>query len=335
MSIPIHRPLSLYIRSKAFFTYIGIYLGLAFINLRIKIALTPDWHNGHLISQHQQLMDFLYRNHEQSRLLQFYIPDFLVQLFHISIPQAYSLRRFIFVSLSFICFHLYLKKWFDDKGAFLGVVFLAAIMPLSYQDHLQESASLLMFSFLLGLWSIRDNHPWLFCLILALGAFNNETILILPLVYFLYHYQSAQLKPFSKLLFKTILLSIPAFLIFASIRYFTRNNGGYGEKIWHLPDNTENIIEALLVHPLDYFSESYLFIFMLYGIFWIIAFLKFQDMPRFLQRAGLMIPIFIIIHFLTGVIEETRQMIPIAFLIIPMGLFYLFPPPLFIDKERQ
>jgi len=323
-----------YIRSKAFLSYSGIYFALAFINLRVKIALTPDWNNGHLLNQHQQLMDFVYRNHEQSRLLQFYIPDFLVQLFNITIPQAYSLRRFIFVLLSFICFHLFLKRWFDDKLSFAGVAFFAAIMPLTYMDHLQESASFLMLSFLLALWAIREHKDGLFCLIIAIGALNNETVLILPLVYFLYRYEDSKLPSISRLLTKTLILAAPAFIIFAIIRYITRNNGGYGKKIWHLPDNTENILSALVEHPLEFFSESYLFIFFIFGLFWIFAFLKYHEMPHFLRRAGGIIPIFVLIHFLTGVIQETRQMLPIAFLIIPMGLYYLYAEQLSTNKKE-
>lgn len=311
---------------KAFCLYMGIYAALAFINLRIKIALTPDWTDGNLIKQHTQLMEFAYRNHEQSRWLQFYLPDYLVQLFHISIPQAYSLRRFLFVFLSFTCFHLYLKRWFDEKTTFAGVLFLAAIMPLSYQDHLQESASLLMLLFLLGLWCIREQRPVLLTIILAIGAFNNETILILPLVYFLYQFREFRLKSSLLLIVKSILIAAPAFIITAFIRYITRDNGGYGKKVWHLPDNWENMLDAFGEHPLDYFTEGYLFIFIIFGLFWIIAYLRYSEMPLFLQRAGWMIPLFVLIHFLTGIIQETRQMVPLAFLIIPMGLFYLFPP---------
>jgi len=78
------------------------------------------------------------------------------QIFSLSIPHAYSLRHLLFVFLSFACFHLYLKKWFDDKLSFTAVIFLAASMPATFLDHLQESASILIFVFLLALWAIRE-----------------------------------------------------------------------------------------------------------------------------------------------------------------------------------
>src|SRR5690606_11401055 len=125
---------------------------------------------------------FEYTNNEQSRLAQYGIPELFVQAFGCHVETAYIIQRWVFVAVAFVCFHLYLRKWFSEAFCFLNVVLLAAVMPLTYMDHLQESAPLLMVTFLLGLWAIRENRLGTFSLLLLVGAINNETMLILPLV---------------------------------------------------------------------------------------------------------------------------------------------------------
>jgi hypothetical protein len=314
-----------YILSKNFILFCCVYFILSVNNLRLKISFTPEWYDGGLIKQHNQLLNFSYINHEQSRLLQFYVPDFFVQLFSLSIPHAYSLRRLLFVFLSFVCFHLYMKKWFNDSITFAGVIFLAAIMPVTYMDHLQESTTILMFLFLLSLWAIREHKDLILLFLLFIGAINNETVLILPMAYFFYRYTFSSWQELFTLAFRTLLLAFPALVVTGWIRYLTKDNGGYVSDVFHLYPNYENIMAALMSHPLDYVFNKYLSFLFVFGLFWIIPWLAYPRLPLFLQRASWIIPVFFIIHLITGIIAESRQMIPLAFLLIPMGLFYLFP----------
>ena len=62
------------------FRFSWIYLGLAFVNLRVKLFVTTAWYNGSLSDMHQRLLAFDFFNHEQSRLLQFWIPELFHQL---------------------------------------------------------------------------------------------------------------------------------------------------------------------------------------------------------------------------------------------------------------
>src|SRR5258708_3837793 len=125
-----------------------IYFILALINLRLKLYLTPTWFDGTLARNHALLLQFNYTNNEQSRLLQFWIPEALHQVFSLTDEQSYELQRWVFVFLTFVCFHFYLRKWFNLSQSFSAVLFLAAVMPLSYVDDLQESAPLLFLTFL-------------------------------------------------------------------------------------------------------------------------------------------------------------------------------------------
>lgn len=313
-----------YFLGKELLIFSPIYFFLSFINLRVKLLVTPDWLNGVLIYHHKLLLQLNYTNNEQSRLLQFYIPELFHRLFSLSIEHAYILQRWMFVFLAFICFHKYLRKWFSVQESFSGVLFLAAIMPLSYFNHLQESAPLLLLTFLLGLWAIRESKTTSLMIVFLIGGLNNETMLILPLVYFLYNYKASKLKDLVILCRNTFLISLPLLLTIGPIRYITRNRPHLGGA-WHLPDNLSGILSQLQANFFDFYRAHYLYIFFIFAVFWIYAFIQYKEKPLFLKRASLMVPFFIVAHLLTGIIKEVRQMLPLSFIIIPMALFYIYP----------
>ncbi len=304
--------------------YIPVYFFLALIQLRVKLLLTPAWFDGTLAGNHAALMRFDYFNNEQSRLLQFLIPELFHRLLGLEIGYAYIVQRWLFVLLVLIGFHFFLRKWFSPAASFGGVLFLAAIMPLTYIDDLQESSSLLLLTFLLALWAIRDHKTISLALVLLVGGLNNETMLIVPFAYFLYNFKSFQFRDLFKLVGKTVLVSLPIVLAVGTIRLITRNQPHLGGA-WHLPDNLSGIVSNLQLSPLDYYNARYLFILFIFGAFWVYAVLSWKDKPLFLQRAALMIPFFVAAHLLTGIIHEVRQMLPLAFIIVPMAMFYLFP----------
>lgn len=300
-----------------------IYLVLALINLRAKLVVTPAWFNGTLESNHELLLQFQYTNNEQSRLFQFYIPELFGEVFGLSIPHAYILQRWLFVFLAFVLFHFYLREWFDKRLAFAGVALMSAVMPLTYFNHLQESAPLLLVTFVLGLWAIRVKRPILYTAILTFGAINNETMLTLPAVFAFYYFKDWRFKSLLRLGLATVVTSLPAFLVVGAIRYVNRDRPHLGGA-WHWPDNISNIQQSLSAHPLDYWGTHFLYIFFIFGALWLYSVLRYSDKPLFLRRALLMIPFFIVGHLLTGIIREVRQMVPLSYIIIPAAFFYLF-----------
>ena len=100
-------------------------------------------------------------------------------------------------------------------------------------------------------------------------------------------------------------------------------------------ENLQGIWQALLASPLVYWRSKYLGIILIYGVFWCFAFWRFSRKPAFLRRASLMIPIFLVIHLITGRIEEVRQMIPLAYLIVPMALCTLLDESEPVQKDLE
>jgi hypothetical protein len=319
---------------KDFWTLVPVYFFVSFIELTLKLQATAGpWFGGQLTNDHRLLWRFQYFNNEQSRLLQWVIPQAICKITEVTIPQAYMIQRFVFVFLAFVCFHLYLRKWLSPGECLAGVTILAALMPFTFLSDLQESAPLLMLLFVLGLWAIREKKTILFGLTLLIGSITNETMLILPLVYFFYQFRSVPLKkingPYLKEFFtwvrNTLLVSALPFTLAGAIRYITRDRPHLGDGTILWQENWRFIWNA--ISQIDIFSlyrAHYLFFILLFSVFWLYALLGYRKSGLFLQRALWMVPLFLLMHLITGKISESRQMIPLGFILIPMGLSFIF-----------
>ena len=307
---------------KELWLFAPVYLILSYINLTVKLWQTPAWFSL-LERNHQLLLQFQYTNNEQSRLGQFYIPELFHQLFGLSIIHSYMMNRFLFVFLAFLVFHHYLRKWFSPAESLAGVLLLAATLPFTYMNCLQESAPQLFLLFLLALLAIRDERPVLLAVTLFLGGMVNETMFILPAVYFFYHLRWDGIVGIARTAGRSLLVGIPIMVTLFPIRWINRDRPHLGGG-WHWPDNWQGIARdagKIFDRPQDAF---YWYFILMYGALWIYAAFGYRRSPLFLKRASWMIPLFILSHLITGIIKESRQMVPIAYIIIPMALFFLF-----------
>ena len=311
---------------KGILPFVVIYAFLSFLDLRAKLQVTPTWFDGTLDRNHPALLAFQYVQNEQSRILQFYIPEALIRIFGLSVIHAYMVQRWLFVGLSFTLFHLYSRRWFSAPLAFAAVVLLAAILPFSFYNDLQESSAFLMASFVAGLWTIRDGPSWAVAIAFLVGAMNNETTLSLASVYWADRFSGWRLAALLKTTWQTVAVAAPAIVYTAWIRYVTwgRPHPG-GARHWG--DNIGGILADMRLSPLEYPRALYLSIFFIFNVLWIFAFLRLKEKPRFVRATLVLIPAFILPHLFTGIIYEVRQMVPLAFVVIPAAFFWLFPDP--------
>jgi hypothetical protein len=304
--------------------YAAIYVFLGFLALRLKLLVTPAWFDGTLDNNHKALLAFEYTNNEQSRILQFYIPELLVRAFGMTVSHAYIVQRWLFVALSYLLFQLYLRRWFPRTLCFGAVCLLAAILPFSFINDLQESSPFLMVSFVASLWVLRDGPSWAFAIALLIGAMNNETSLSLLVVYLAAGFTRWSLGALVRLAGQTLAVSAPAILYTVWIRWLTRDRPHLGGAR-HWRDNLRGMRHDLHLNPLDYVHADYLFVFFIFNLFWIYAYLKISDKPRFVRATLWLVPPFVLAHLVTGITSEVRQMIPLAFVVLPAGLCWLFP----------
>lgn len=281
---------------------------LAWITYHLKVATTPAWNDGTLELVHERLVHFSHVNNEQSRLLQYGIPEGLHRLLHVEVRTAYALQRLVFTSLALFLLLGFTRRWLNDAAAFAATVLFALLITYTARNDLQESAPLLACTFFAALWAMREQRPWLCALITWIGALNNETMLFIPVLIVITGARSWSIGHLAKLLGKAALIGAPALLTVAVIRYATRHLPYLGGG-WHLQENLLALDTVLLF----------------FGVFGLLAFWRFRELPTFLQRGLLATPLFLLPNLMIGVITETRLLLPLCAFVLPAALWTFLP----------
>lgn len=281
---------------------------LAWITYHLKVATTPAWTDGTLELVHERLLASEYFNNEQSRLLQFGIPEAIHRTLGTDLRRSYALQRLIFTALALFLFFRYTRRWLDDAAAYAVTVLFALSIAFTARNDLQESAPLLACTFIGAVWAMREGRWWICAGITWLGAFNNETMLFIPVLIVLTGVHDRSLPHLAKVLGRATLVAAPAYLTVAAIRYATREHPYLGGG-WHPMENLMALDSVLLF----------------LGPFWILAFWRFKELPVFLQRSLLATPLFLLPNMLIGQIAETRLLLPLCFFVLPAALWTLLP----------
>ncbi len=224
---------------------------------------------------------------------------------------------------------LFCKKQVAD---FFGANFLAlglgnatTAADLSFNTYLD----IIFYLLTANLIVYQKNKSWLY-LIVPLAAFNRETSLLIPALYFISEtdFTNFSLKrkdikkiifPAKKIWINTMALYIIFFVIFFSIRSYY---GYRPQQLWKAQAGFDmlklNLFSAVAV-------KSY---FELIGTFGVIPFIilyKFKIFPHLLKKWFLFLaPIWFTAHYLSVVTYQTRLfMVPIILIFIPMMLWLI------------
>jgi len=231
---------------------------------------------------------------------------------------VYALFRFIFFFLAFSLFHIYLRKWFDDKLAMIGTLSMIASLPLILTNwYCLPTDMPELITFILGALWIKENKYKLLYILIPVATLNKETTIALVLLYFL----------------NGIGKEKTGLLIKRSVTYFMLWAVTYGSLIAifgfkTFPDFctiTHNIEGLLSVFKTpNPYNHFYFFIY-LCGFYWILAFRNFRGKDPFLKRSMIVVSLFFLyVFFRVGAINEVRVFIPFYVFVIPLGLLSLF-----------
>ena len=135
---------------------------------------------------------------------------------------------------------------------------------------------------------------------------------------------------------KAFLVGLPLLLTLGPIRWYNRDRPHLGGA-FHWPDNLTGIFNGLSANPFDMPHARYVLFILLFGILWYYAAFGYVNpkTPLFLRRASWMIPYFILAHFITGKINEPRQMIPLCFIVIPLAMFFFLANGASQDNQHK
>ncbi|MEJ5241527.1 MAG: hypothetical protein WHS87_10055 [Anaerolineales bacterium] len=106
---------------------------------------------------------------------------------------AYAFYQWIAILLSLVTLFFWLRFWFENEPALIGVLFAASTMPIAFQDHYFQPWSLLepaLFSF--ALIAIRREKFWILAILVFLASLNRETAVFLPLTFLAIKWENNQ-----------------------------------------------------------------------------------------------------------------------------------------------
>jgi len=223
--------------------------------------------------------------------------------------------KFVLLVLCQSVFFVYLRLFFDPVKSFLGVALLDFLIGFALVQMegptLIETIDILNVSvFLLALVALyTDSFRW-FCAVLFIGTLNRETTFLLPLISFI-------VGGFNR---KSIYRTLTAFLA-VSLPYLALH-------VFIRPPTTDWIRFDAIVHNIPFPGSAVtpkvllanLHLVILLGPLILLALYDFRAHPRFLKSVSYIVPLFVLIHYVVGVIMEARLWMPVFVLLIPLAV---------------
>jgi hypothetical protein len=201
----------------------------------------------------------------------------------------------------------YVRVWFSTEPALVGVLFIAATLPIAMRPHEYGPHSFLEPTFfsLSLLCVVRERRRWL-ALLVAIAALNRETGVFLVLCY-------AVARPLNKQRVMTTLAYAAIWLaVFIGVRLYAGDGGRY----W----TVAKVFSSNLSQPwLAVFNVAALL-----GVFWWFAAAGFRRAPPFVQRVAIVIPAYVAVIAVWGIWREVRLLLPLMPLLLPLALSFLF-----------
>ncbi len=315
---------------------VAFYLGLALLTgsvsfycrpLRINEAAAFQkriWDNIGIQGEAGRLdpvKDLEYRSNA-SRVLMPAVMAGLVKVPPLNWDRAFSLSRLVLIALTYLAFHCYLRGWFAPAGAMAGTLFVAATVPLTFNNWYEFPTDFPeILTYTLGLWCIRERRLVALGVTIFLGTLNRETAMFLPLIFLFTRF--GEVRP-ARLSVEVLLVGLTWLVPFAFLRWWT----GIGFRQPYANSTAHNL-PGLMHFFLNYnLFNNYLFYFYLYGVFWVLPFASWSRQPQFLRRALLSVLAFVVVYvFFGGFLNEPREIVNLYPLLVPAGLFGIFREP--------
>lgn len=297
---------------------IAIFGWLAFLCLRTRLFLAPTWFDGTLEHNHVLLLAGQYTNNEQSRPLQYLLPEALHAALGLSVPHAYAVTHFALLWLALGAFYRAARRWNGEAGALACVALLAAALPFSYTDNLQESAPGLLLCVALGVWAVAEQRGGALAAVVGLGALNNESVLALPALWALARGLERGRAGWGRAIGEAALIGLPGLLVQGVLRAFTRGRPHLTDP-YQLANNLADLRGSLGTHPADWFVAEALHPLFLLGPLFALALRGWRGRPLVQRALVCWAPLYILPNLITGIVSELRLFMPVVLVLLPVA----------------
>ena len=288
------------------------YLGLGFTSgfIWTRIAFLPDLPEWHL-----QMVSGAAPAPNQYRPLTPWIAEALLRLFPgLHVVTVYLLIRSVATGVALRLFDRYMRTWFAPVAATAGTLCLAATIPFTYFHVVQESDPINLLVFVTAFWALARGKDLALIPLVLVGTLNREATAMIPAVYLLGRFGQT---PWRRLAAMTVGLGAAWAVVYGGLLL------AYGIRPYYC--------DVVMIRTNFGSPLPSLYLALLFGALWVVAFLGQRRGPRILARALWLLPPYVVLHYVIALVWEVRLFLPWAPVIIPLAWWVLFPE----DRHAQ
>jgi hypothetical protein len=227
-------------------------------------------------------------------------------------PHDVSVHRidaiFVFTALAAMLWSLclYLRNWYPAPLALIGVLLVAATMPIALRHHFYSPYSLVEPTFLiLGLHAVYHGRARYVLILAVLASLNRETGILIPIALLVHEWRTRTYGRRFVTAMAGVGLSI---LTIAALRL---SLGPAPESI------TLDAVRAINLSP-EGFTAAATNVALFAGVTgWVLAAAGWRDSPEFVRQQAWIAALYLPIVAVFGVWYEVRLLMPLYPLLIP------------------
>jgi hypothetical protein len=258
--------------------------------------------------------DSLGMNGVNTRLGVVYLAEALHRTAGESIPQAYHTIDTVALAAGMLLLLLYLRRQVGEPLALAGALFVATLLPLTYQlfyFHPWDRVSFVLWIALL--WLLAEERLVLFALLLPVAVFVKYDVILLPLLYGLHVMMRDQRAPW-RVPVRTVAVVAGLLLVSFGTHYALqawRPGGAVPHSAWDmLRRNADNAVNmGIAWPPLLAFPVPVL-----------LAALGFRAARPWAQACALFGVFLLAVFALQSNFAEVRAQVPVLLLLMPAAL---------------
>lgn len=237
-----------------------------------------------------------------------YVADAVSRLSGIDVLKVYRLLDLTFLSVLLVGLGLYLKRLTDPGMALIGYLYVAAMLPLTYEFHAfhpWDRVSWVLW--LIGIWFCYTDRPVLLGLTVVVGVVVKYDIVVLPLLYALTHLRrTAYVRP----LLVTGLTTTVGLAVYVTLLINIPGGNEPRGVLTQLSRNLSQFLESPLIYPPV----------MVFAIPIGLAVLGWRNADRFARASSAMaaltaVPLVALTNF-----QEIRAEVMLLLLLLPCAL---------------
>jgi hypothetical protein len=277
-------------------------------------------------AQRSELHEFLFRNERPPgrtwtdvgantanvRVLTVYLAEGIRRISGLPISSIYRRIETAGLFLSLVGLFIYLRRWFPPAFALIGLLYVAAVLPLTYFLHyFHPWDRLWLLAWIVCLLLLREGRIALFAVVLAVGVTIKFDILVLPALYFLV---AVDRHNFKGVVARTLALFVVALGTFAALTLLAP--GGFEPRSFgtQFARNMTALRELNIRYPP----------LLAFAMPAVLSVLGFRSADRFARMCAVFAALLAVPLFLASEFVEVRAELILLVLILPAALYGLW-----------